>query len=167
MNINETNNDENDVPEYESPLLNKLKETAQPFKEPENYFGNLRNEIFSKIHEDEEEERLIIGAYKRRVIRKIFSPTYAVAATILAAIILFIIHFMNNKLPEKEIAQTMVEDITTNENIRQIDEDVLIDFMDEEMIQELDADNENIISNEEIIDYLMEDDIDIATINEF
>lgn len=142
-----------------SPILDKLKETPFVFKEPEGYFENLKNEIFLKILEDDAHEQQIIRAYKRGIVRRIFQPRYALAASLLIAVSLIGWHFYNKLKPLKPPTTEEIADVINTEKIQSIDETLLIESLDDEFMID-----ETYIPDEVIIDYLIENNVDMELI---
>ncbi|MCG3164654.1 MAG: hypothetical protein POELPBGB_00413 [Bacteroidia bacterium] len=162
MNTNKKDYNEEGKSEYESPLLTKLKQTPIDFKEPEGYFDEFNRKLNERI---KYEQPSLTPLKKKGIIRKLYNPYYAVAATLLVAIsVIGLNHII--EAPLKPPTQAEIADVVSTEKIETIDEEVLIEVLDTEVIEETEILNEEEISDEIIIDYLVENNIDLDLINE-
>lgn len=146
--------------EYESPLLNKLKQSPIDFKEPEGYFEEFNRKLNERI---KYEQPTILPVKKQRIIITLFQPRYAIAAALLAAICVIGFKFIKT---EKPLTKNEIAEVVVAEKIQNMDEEILIDAIDVDMIDNEEMMTEEQISDDAIIEYLLENDVDINLVNE-
>lgn len=146
--------------EYESPLLNKLKQSPIDFKEPEGYFEEFNRKLNERI---KYEQPTILPVKKQGIIITLFQPRYAIAAALLAAICVIGFKFIKT---EKPLTKNEIAEVVVAEKIQNMDEEMLIDAIDVDMIDNEEMMTEEQISDDAIIEYLLENDVDINLVNE-
>ncbi len=146
--------------EYESPLLNKLKQSPIDFKEPEGYFEEFNRKLNERI---KYEQPTILPVKKQGIIITLFQPRYAIAAALLAAICVIGFKFIKT---EKPLTKNEIAEVVVAEKIQNMDEEMLIDAIDVDMIDNEEIMTEEQISDDAIIEYLLENDVDINLVNE-
>lgn len=146
--------------EYESPLLNKLKQSPIDFKEPEGYFEEFNRKLNERI---KYEQPTILPVKRQGIIITLFQPHYAIAAALIVAICVIGFKFIKT---EKPLTKNDIAEVVVAEKIQNMDEELLIDAIDVDMIDNEEIMTEELISDDAIIEYLLENDVDINLVNE-
>lgn len=128
----------------------KIKE-KNPFRVPENYFEEVKKDIMTGVADTAPEER------KSSIVR-LLRPVVTLAA---AMLLLVIISYSGLKLlfPGND----RVDELNYSELVYQFDEAELIS----KLVDEKNDFHELSIDSDEIIEYLLEEDIEYASIIEF
>ncbi|MGD0581812.1 MAG: hypothetical protein ABR974_02570 [Bacteroidales bacterium] len=138
--------------------MKKLDEIPKnnPFRVPENYFGNLTDRIISHTSETGPAHE------KKGTVRKLKPFLLAAASVAILAIIGYTAIYFADRSPDRSLTENIAESRFDN---------IYLNDIDMATLEENVAGNENFIeipdlSRNEIIDYLLAEDINVLDIYE-